>query len=39
LATRAGADLREKLGVGEITPKEAALAKASLPSTPEGVRL
>jgi len=39
LATRAGADLRQKLGVGEITPGEAAVIKASLPSGPEAVRL
>jgi tetratricopeptide (TPR) repeat protein/tRNA A-37 threonylcarbamoyl transferase component Bud32 len=39
LATRAGADLRQKLGVGEITPSEAALVRASLPSNPEAVRL
>jgi len=38
LATRAGADLRRKLGVGEITPSEAALVRASLPSNPEAVR-
>ncbi len=39
LATRVGADLRQKLGVGEITPGEAAVARASLPSNPEAVRL
>jgi serine/threonine protein kinase/tetratricopeptide (TPR) repeat protein len=39
LATRAGADLRQKLGAGEITPAEASLIKASLPSSPEAVRL
>jgi tetratricopeptide (TPR) repeat protein/tRNA A-37 threonylcarbamoyl transferase component Bud32 len=39
LATRAGADLRRKLGVGEITPSDAALVRASLPSNPEAVRL
>ncbi|MGA2979541.1 MAG: tetratricopeptide repeat protein [Terriglobales bacterium] len=39
LATRAAADLRQKLGVGEITPGEAALVRASLPSNPEAVRL
>ena len=39
LATRAGADLRRKLGVGEITSSEAALVRASLPSNPEAVRL
>jgi eukaryotic-like serine/threonine-protein kinase len=39
LATRAGADLRRKLEVGEVTPNEAALVRASLPSNPEAVRL
>jgi tetratricopeptide (TPR) repeat protein/tRNA A-37 threonylcarbamoyl transferase component Bud32 len=39
LATRAGADLRQKLGVGEITPAEAAVVRASLPSGSEAVRL
>ena len=39
LATRIGADLRQKLGVGEIAPGEAALVRASLPSNPEAVRL
>jgi eukaryotic-like serine/threonine-protein kinase len=39
LATRAGADLRQKLGVGEVTPADAALVRASLPSGSEAVRL
>ena len=39
VATRAGADLRQKLGVGEVTAGEAAAVKASLPSNPEAVRL
>jgi len=39
LATRAGADLRRKLGIGDVTPVEAALVRASLPSNPEAVRL
>lgn len=39
LATRAGSDLRQKLGVGEISAGEAALVKASLPSNPEAQRL
>lgn len=39
LATRVGADLRQKLGIGEVTPGEAALVRASLPSNPEAVRL
>ncbi len=39
LATKAGTDLRRKLGVGDITPGEAATVQASLPSNPEAVRL
>jgi eukaryotic-like serine/threonine-protein kinase len=39
LATRAGADVRRKLGVREITPDEAAVLRASLPSNPEATRL
>jgi eukaryotic-like serine/threonine-protein kinase len=39
LATQAGADLRQKLGAGEVTPGEAALVRASLPSNPGAVRL
>lgn len=39
LATRAGADLRRKLGAGEITPTDAALVRASLPSNADAVRL
>jgi eukaryotic-like serine/threonine-protein kinase len=39
LATRAGADLRQKLGVGEMTSAEAALARTILPSNTEAVRL
>jgi eukaryotic-like serine/threonine-protein kinase len=39
LATRAGADLRRKLGLGNITPGEAAVVQASLPSNPEAVHL
>jgi serine/threonine protein kinase/tetratricopeptide (TPR) repeat protein len=39
LATRAGAELREKLGVGGITAAEAAVVRASLPSNPEAARL
>jgi tetratricopeptide (TPR) repeat protein/tRNA A-37 threonylcarbamoyl transferase component Bud32 len=39
LATQAGADLRRKLGMGDVTPGEAALVRASLPSNPEAVRL
>jgi len=38
LATRIGADLRQKLGVGEITASEAAVVRASLPSNSEAVR-
>ena len=39
LATRAGTELRQKLGVGEITPGEAALVRASLPTNQEAQRL
>jgi eukaryotic-like serine/threonine-protein kinase len=39
LATRAGEELRQKLGIGEVTSTEAALVRASLPSNPEAVRL
>ncbi len=39
LATRAGADLRQKLGAGEVTPGDVALVRASLPSNTEAVRL
>jgi serine/threonine protein kinase/tetratricopeptide (TPR) repeat protein len=39
LVTRAGADLRQKLGFGEITSGEAASVRASLPSNPESARL
>jgi serine/threonine protein kinase/tetratricopeptide (TPR) repeat protein len=39
LATQAGADLRRKLGMGDVTPGEAALVRASLPSNPDAVRL
>jgi serine/threonine protein kinase/tetratricopeptide (TPR) repeat protein len=39
LATRAGADLRQKLGAGEITPGEAALVRATLPSNREAARV
>ena len=39
LATRAGQEVRQKLGIGEVTSSEAALVRASLPSNPEAVRL
>ena len=39
LVTRAGADLRQKLGLGEITAGEAASVRASLPSNPDSARL
>ncbi len=39
LATRAGADLRQKLGAGAVTPADAVLVRASLPSSPDAVRL
>ncbi|MBV8049817.1 MAG: protein kinase, partial [Acidobacteriaceae bacterium] len=39
VATRAGADLRRKLGIGEVTSDEAAVVRASLPSNTEATRL
>jgi serine/threonine protein kinase/tetratricopeptide (TPR) repeat protein len=39
LVTRAGADLRQKLGLGEITAGEAASLRASMPSNPDSARL
>lgn len=38
LVTRAGTDLRAKLGIPEISPAESASAQASLPSKPEAAR-
>jgi len=39
LVTRTGSDLRGKLGMGEITPRDAASLRASLPLNPESARL
>jgi serine/threonine protein kinase/tetratricopeptide (TPR) repeat protein len=39
LVSRAGAELREKLGAGAISATEAAAVKASLPSNAEAARL
>jgi len=39
LATRAGTELRQKLGVGEMTAGEAALVRASLPADTKSIRL
>jgi tetratricopeptide (TPR) repeat protein/predicted Ser/Thr protein kinase len=39
LVSRAGAELRQKLGAGAISATEAAAVKASLPSTAEAARL
>ena len=39
LVSLTGAHLRERLGVGEVSPGEAKLVKASLPSSPEAARL
>ncbi len=39
LATRAGAALRQKLGVGEVSTSDAALVRASLPSNADAQRL
>src|SRR5262249_13055541 len=38
LTARLGAQLREKLGISEITPAELASTKASLPSNPDATR-
>jgi tetratricopeptide (TPR) repeat protein len=39
LVSRAGAELRQKLGAGAISATDAAAVKASLPSNPEAARL
>jgi serine/threonine protein kinase/tetratricopeptide (TPR) repeat protein len=39
LVTRAGADLRQKLGISAISPAESAGVQASLPSNSEAARL
>jgi serine/threonine protein kinase/tetratricopeptide (TPR) repeat protein len=39
LVSRAGTDLRQKLGAGAISATDAAAVKASLPSNPEAARL
>jgi tetratricopeptide (TPR) repeat protein/tRNA A-37 threonylcarbamoyl transferase component Bud32 len=39
LVSQAGAHLRDKLGVGEVSAAEAKVVKASLPSSPEAARL
>lgn len=39
LVSRAGAELRQKLGAGEISATDAATVKASLPSNAEAARL
>ncbi|HUE04816.1 MAG TPA: tetratricopeptide repeat protein [Bryobacteraceae bacterium] len=39
LVARTGAQLREKLGVEEVTPAEAIAVRAELPSKPEAYRL
>jgi tetratricopeptide (TPR) repeat protein len=39
LVSQAGAHLRDKLGVGEVSAGEAKVVKASLPSGPEAARL
>jgi serine/threonine protein kinase/tetratricopeptide (TPR) repeat protein len=39
LVSRTGAQLRQKLGVGEVTVAEASTVRASLPSNPEVARL
>lgn len=39
IVSRAGAELREKLGVGAVTASDAAAVRATLPSSPEAARL
>ena len=39
VVNRAGADLRAKLGVGEVSPADAAAVKAALPAGAEAARL
>ncbi len=39
LVSRAGAELRSKLGVGALSLEQSALVKASLPANPEAARL
>ncbi|MGE5413523.1 MAG: protein kinase domain-containing protein [Syntrophomonadaceae bacterium] len=39
VATRAGARLREKLGLAAVSPAEAAAVRATLPDNPEAARL
>ena len=39
LVSRTGAELRQKLGVGEVSASEVSDVKASLPANPEAVRL
>lgn len=39
LVSRAGAELRGKLGVGELSQEQSAVVKASLPTNPETARL
>ncbi len=39
LVSRAGTQLREKLGVAQVTAEEAHVVRASLPSNPEAARL
>jgi tetratricopeptide (TPR) repeat protein len=38
LVTRAGAGIRDRLGVGELSRGDAAIVQASLPSTPDAAR-
>ena len=38
LVSRSGAALRDKLGAGKLEPKEAEVAHAALPATPEAAR-
>jgi len=39
LVSRTGANLRQKLAIGEVTPEQSSSVRASLPSNPEAARL
>ena len=39
IVSRVGSDLRHRLGIGEVTPVDAAGVQASYPTTPEAARL
>src|SRR6267143_4344147 len=39
LVSRTGANLRQKLAIGEVTPEQSSGVRASLPTNPEAARL